>query len=120
MANLWRWLRAPSALGLVALSIALASSTRASRPVEAKSNAVTQTYSFMPGQSMNFSNKKYHRIEIHSTFPVRILTGSCHEEYVVEFSCVGEPGDVFVTDRRSKPLFGTPEANQITITELKK
>ncbi|MFZ0303756.1 MAG: hypothetical protein WAL75_13790 [Terracidiphilus sp.] len=85
-----------------------------------KPNTVVESYSFLPGQSMNFSNRKYHRVEVRSTFPIRVLTGSCHEEYVVQFSCYGEPGDVFITDRRNKPLFGTPQANQITITEIKK
>jgi len=85
-----------------------------------KPNSVVESYSFLPGQSMNFPNRKYHRIEVRSTFPIRVLTGPCHEEYVVQFSCVSEPGDLFITDRRSKPLFGTPEANQITITEIKK
>jgi hypothetical protein len=85
-----------------------------------KSDAVVQSYSMLPGESMNFANKKYHRIEVRSTFPVRVLTGPCHEEYVVQFFCNSAPGDVFITDRRSKPLFGTPEANQVTITEIKK
>ncbi|HEX8711044.1 MAG TPA: hypothetical protein VF730_04160 [Terracidiphilus sp.] len=69
---------------------------------------------------MNFRNRKYHRVEVRSTFPIRVLTGPCQKDNVVEFSCVSEPGDVFITDRRSKPLFGTPQANQITITEIKK
>lgn len=86
-----------------------------------KSDALVQSYSFMPGQSMNFPNKKFKRIEVRSTFPIRVLTANCHEEYVVQFFCTSsQPGDIFVTDRRSKPLLGTPEANQITITELKK
>ncbi len=83
-----------------------------------KANVVS--YSFLPGQSMNFPNRKYHRVEVRSTFPIRVLTGPCHEEYVVQFTCDSKPGDVFITDRRSKPLFGTPEANQVTITEIKK
>lgn len=83
-----------------------------------KANVVS--YSFLPGQSMNFPNRKYHRVEVHSTFPIRVLTGPCHEEYVVQFTCDSKPGDVFITDRRTKPLFGTPEANQVTITEIKK
>ncbi len=89
-------------------------------PVLAAHKPRTVSYALMPGQSVNFSNRKYHRVEISSTFPLRVLTGPCHEEYVVQFSCDSQPGDVFVTDRRSKPLFGTPQANQITITEIKK
>ncbi|MFP5205578.1 MAG: hypothetical protein ACLGSH_09495 [Acidobacteriota bacterium] len=89
-------------------------------PVMAAKKPHVVSYSLLPGQSMNFSNRKYHRIEVRSTFPVRVLTGPCHEEYVVQFSCESKPGDVFLTDRRSKPLFGTPQANQITITEIKK
>ena len=85
-----------------------------------KPNTVVESYSFLPGQSMNFPNRKYHRIEVRSIFPIRVLTGTCHEEYVVQFFCVSEPGDVFITDRRSKPIFGTPQANEITITEIKK
>ena len=91
--------------------------------VLAKSDAFVQSYSFMPGQSMNFTNRKFKRVEVRSTFPMRVLSGQCHEEYVVQFFCKSDqPGDIFVTDLRKKPLLGlgTPQANQITITEIKK
>ncbi len=89
--------------------------------VLAKSDAVVQSYSFMPGQSMNFSNRKFKRIEIRSTFPMRVLSGQCHEEYVVQFFCRNDqPGDIFITDLRKRPLLGAPQANQITITQMKK
>lgn len=93
---------------------------RSGSVVMAKANPVVQSYSFMPGQSMNFPNRKYRKIEVRSTFPVRVLTGPCHEENVVQFFCNSQPGDIFITDLRGKPLFRTPEANQITITEIKK
>lgn len=121
MAKHLPWALRVSAAGVASVSFLVGASFVASGPaVFAKSNAVVQSYSMLPGESMNFANKKYHRIEVHSTFPVRVLTGPCHEEYVVQFSCDSAPGDVFITDRRSKPLFGTPQANQITITEIKK
>lgn len=111
------------AAGVVAVSLVLGFSFAASGPfvlASKKSDSVVQSYSMLPGQSMKFANRKYHRIEVRSTFPVRVLTGPCHEEYVVQFFCDSAPGDVFITDRRTKPLFGTPEANQVTITEIKK
>lgn len=115
--------RRVAAAGVVGVSLVLGLSFAASGSfvlASKKSDSVVQSYSMLPGQSMNFANRKYHRIEVRSTFPVRVLTGPCHEEYVVQFFCDSAPGDVFITDRRTKPLFGTPEANQVTITEIKK
>lgn len=125
MKNTSPWARRFTTAVIASAGILLGSSLLSFHPVTnvmAARNPKTlvQSYSFLPGQSMNFPNKKYHRVEIHSTFPIRVLTGPCHEEYVVQFTCNSDPGDVFITDRRSKPLFGTPQANQITITEVKK
>lgn len=86
-----------------------------------RSGAVVQSYSFMPGQSMDFQNRKFHRIEVRSIYPIRVLSGPCHQEYVVQFFCESkQPGDIFITDRRKMPFLRTPEANEITITEMKK
>jgi hypothetical protein len=123
METLSPWVRRSTAAGLVCAAILIGSSLLPSHPlpgVMAKTKPMVQSYSLLPGQSMNFRNRKYHRVEVHSTFPIRVLTGPCHEEYVVQFSCNSDPGDIFITDRRSKPLFGTPQANQVTITENKK
>jgi hypothetical protein len=123
MKNTSPWARRAAAAGIAFAGI-LAGSSMISHttmvPVMAKSKAVVASYALLPGQSMNFSNRKYHRVEVRSTYPIRVLSGTCHEEYVVEFTCKSDPGDVFITDRRSKPLFGTPQANQVTITEIKK
>jgi hypothetical protein len=123
MKNTSPWARRGAAAGIVLAGILVGSSVISLAnlaPVMAKTKAVVSSYSLLPGQSMNFSNRKYHRVEVRSTFPIRVLSGNCHEEYVVEFTCKSDPGDIFVTDRRSKPLFGTPQANQVTITEIKK
>ena len=113
------WARSITFTSVALLGISLPSLTKSA--VLAKSDAVVQSYSFLPGQSMNFPNRKFKRIEIRSTFPMRVLSGRCHEEYVVQFFCTSDqPGDIFVTDLRKPPLLGTPEANQVTITEMKK
>jgi hypothetical protein len=125
MENTSPWLRRSLAAGIAFAGILIGFSVIPSHRLthvlaSRRSKTHIVSYSLMPGESMNFSNRKYHRVEVSSTFPIRVLTGPCHQEYVVQFSCEGKPGDVFVTDRRSKPLFGTPQANQITITEIKK
>lgn len=125
MENSSPWARRFAAAGIVFAGIVIGASVIPSHrlaQVMASRNSKTTvvSYSFLPGQSMNFPNRKYHRVEVRSTFPIRVLTGTCHEEYVVQFTCDSKPGDVFITDRRSKPLFGAPEANQVTITEIKK
>ena len=115
------WARFIAIPGITLLGICLQSHPGSG--VLAKSDAFVQSYSFMPGQSMNFNNRKFKRVEVRSTFPMRVLSGQCHEEYVVQFFCKSDqPGDIFVTDLRKKPLLGlgTPQANQITITEIKK
>lgn len=76
----------------------------------------TRTLAFMPGQYTNFKNQKFRKIEIHSTFPIRVVSGSCHVDYGVEFICNSDPSDLFITDMRPKPIFRTPQANDITIT----
>lgn len=123
MKNTSPWARRFAAAGLASTGILIGSlviPVHHASQVMAARKPNTVSYSLLPGESVNFRNRKYHRIEVRSTFPVRVLTGPCHEEYVVQFSCSSEPGDVFITDRRSKPLFGAPQANQITITEIKK
>lgn len=121
MANSSLWPRLIAIIGIALVTVGLGSRMGSQVSASKKSDAVVQSYSFMPGQSMNFPNRKFKRIEVRSTFPVRVLSGSCHEEYVVQFFCSSDkPGDIFVTDRRSQPLFRTPQANEITITQIKK
>jgi hypothetical protein len=123
MENTSPWARRFAGAAIASAGILIGSSVIPSihiTQVMASRKPETVSYSLLPGQSMNFRNRKYHQVEVRSTFPIRVLSGPCHQEYVVQFSCDSEPGDVFITDRRSKPLFGTPEANQITITEIKK
>jgi hypothetical protein len=123
MENSSPWARRFATAGIAGILIGFAAlPSHRLTPVMASQNSKANvvSYSFLPGQSMNFPNRKYHRVEVRSTFPIRVLTGPCHEEYVVQFTCDSKPGDVFITDRRTKPLFGTPEANQVTITEIKK
>jgi hypothetical protein len=123
MKNTSPWVRRFAAIAIASAGILIGSSIipfHSASQVMASRKLNTVEYSLMPGQSMDFRNRKYHRVEVRSTFPIRVLTGPCHEEYVVQFSCDSAPGDVFITDRRSKPLFGTPQGNQVTITEIKK
>lgn len=76
----------------------------------------TKIMNFMPGQSGSIINRDFRKVEVRSTFPVRVFSGPCHEEYTVDFTCDSNPGDVFITDRRLPPIFHAPEANEITIT----
>jgi hypothetical protein len=118
MKNLWAHLLA--VCSVAATSIIVTNHFAPDSLASKSSYTVVQSYSFLPGQSMDFPNKKFHRVEVRSTFPVRVLTGPCHEENVVQFFCKSDPGDIFITDLRGKPFLRTPEANQITITEIKK
>lgn len=74
------------------------------------------TIALMPGQAINLPNRTFRIVEVHSQFPLRILTGKCHDDYAVEFVCNGDPGDIFITDRRVPPIFHTPEGNSVTVT----
>lgn len=75
----------------------------------------TRVIAFMPGQAMNFTNRQFRKVEIHSEYPLRILTGQCHQDYTVQFLCEGDPADLFIVDARLRPIFTTPRANQVTI-----
>lgn len=77
---------------------------------------VTKTVAIMPAQYFDLPNRRFRKIEIHSTFPIRVLSGSCRLNYGVEFFCDSEPADVFITDMRKMPVFSAPQGNQITIT----
>lgn len=75
----------------------------------------TITVSFMPGQAESIPNRKFRKIEVHSEYPIRAISGRCHSDYTVEFICENpEPTDLFIVDTRHRPLFVTPRANQIT------
>lgn len=79
----------------------------------------SKTVSFMPGQAVNLPNKLYRKVEIHSEYPLRVLTGRCHNDYTVQFFCEGEPADIFISDTRRRPIFTTPKGNLVTITITK-
>ncbi len=81
-----------------------------------KPTSDTQSFAMMPSQTVNLPNRRFRKVEIHSTFPLRVLTGKCHEEYTVEFFCNDEPADIFIQDVRRVPIFRTPEGNTVTIT----
>lgn len=85
-------------------------------PPPPKPVQVSRTVAFMPGQYIDLPNHQFRKIEIHSTFPIRVASGSCHLDYGVEFVCDSDPSDVFITDMRPKPIFRTPQGNEITIT----
>jgi hypothetical protein len=75
-----------------------------------------KSVSLLPGQEYKLTNHSYGKIEVHSTYPIRIVNGDCHNEYAVQFNCEGHPSPVFITDLRHMPRFETPRANPITIT----
>lgn len=75
----------------------------------------TKTVSLMPGQAFNVPNKQFRKIEVRSEYPLRVMTGPCHEDYTVEFFCQSDPADLFIADTRKPPLFLTPKANAVTI-----
>ena len=75
------------------------------------------TFALMPEQSMDLPNTKFQRVEIHSQFPLQIMSGHCQQNYGVEFVCAdGEPADIFVRDVRVRPIFKTPQGNLVTLT----
>jgi len=76
----------------------------------------TKTVSFMPGQAINIKNANFKKVEVRSEYPLRVLTGHCHNDYTVQFFCEGEPADIFIADTRRPPVFMTPKANSVTIT----
>ena len=85
--------------------------------IPARSETKTRTVSFMPSQAVDVPNDRWTKIEIHSEFPLRILTRGCENNYTVEFVCtLKSPADIFVEDMRTRPLVGTPRANQVTFT----
>jgi hypothetical protein len=73
------------------------------------------TVSFMPGQAVDIPNRRFRKVEVHSEYPIRVLTGNCHVDYSVEFFCTGDPSDIFITDLRKMPVFLTPRGNLITM-----
>jgi hypothetical protein len=75
-----------------------------------------KSVSLLPGQEYKLTNHSYGKIEVHSSYPIRIVNGDCHDEYAVQFKCEGRPSPVFITDLRHMPRFGTPRANPVTIT----
>ena len=75
-----------------------------------------KSVSLLPGQEYKLTNHSYHKIEVHSAYPIRIVNGDCHNDYAVQINCEGQPSPVFITDLRHMPRFGTPRANPITIT----
>lgn len=74
------------------------------------------TLAFMPGQYLDIPNRRFRKIEIHSTFPVRVISGACQQNYGVEFYCDSDPADIFITDMRQRPIFSAPQGNTVTIT----
>lgn len=76
----------------------------------------SRTFSLMPGEAHNFANHEFRYVEVRSTFPLRVYTGSCRSDYTVEFVCNGDPSDIFIVDVRPRPLLFTPKANEVTIT----
>jgi hypothetical protein len=102
------------ALALV-LSLAVGSAL-AQDAQEHKNRA--HTFSLLPGKTLNIQNKSFHRVEIRSEYPVQISAGNCHIEYTVQWLCTfRDPADLFIRDLRHEPIFATPRANAVTVTE---
>lgn len=87
-------------------------------PPPPKPAEISKTVAVMPGEYFDLPNHRFRKIEIHSTFPIRVLSGSCRLNYGVEFYCDSDPTDVFITDMRQRPVFSAPQGNQITITAI--
>jgi hypothetical protein len=85
-------------------------------PAIAAPRVVSKTVSFMPGEAVNIPNSQFKKVEIHSQFPIRVLTGNCHVDYTVEFFCNQGPNEVFISDMRQKPIFTAPQGNFVSIT----
>lgn len=74
------------------------------------------TIGMLPGQSTNLENKRYRKVLIQSQFPIRVMSGSCHSDYTVQFFCEGDPSDVFITDMRPHPIFHVSVSNPVSVT----
>lgn len=81
-----------------------------------QSQTSVHTIAFMPGQYLDIANSRFRKVEIHSTFPIRVVSGTCQQNYGVEFFCDSDPTDIFITDMRPQPIFTTPQGNTVTIT----
>jgi hypothetical protein len=109
----------PSVRPKVATATAQQEPVRSIQPVQPPPPKETsRTVAFMPGQYVNISNRGFRKVEIHSEYPIRVASGSCHLDYGVEFFCNDDPADIFITDMRPKPIFTTPKGNLITLTMI--
>jgi hypothetical protein len=88
----------------------------AEAPERPEPRTISKTVAFMPGQYVDLPNRRFRKVEIHSTFPLRVVSGDCHENYSVEFICDADPSDIFITDMRRPPIFRAPQGNMVTIT----
>jgi len=78
--------------------------------------SATVAFVLLPGQSQNFPNNSIRRLTIQSEYPIQILSGACRNDYTVQWTCDGDPHDVFVRDLRRPPVFMTPRSNTVRFT----
>jgi len=74
-----------------------------------------QTIALRPSESLNLPNRTYRKIEVRSTFPVRVVSGNCHSDYTVDLQCEGIPSEIFITDARTVSTSGSQASNTVDI-----
>jgi hypothetical protein len=81
-------------------------------PVRPQTDSEMMT--LLPGQIGRMHNRQFRKVEIHSQYPIHVMTGGCESTYTVDYSCDGDPDDVVIQDLRRRPIFSTPRSNVVT------
>lgn len=98
-----------------ASALALAAALIAQEP---SGDGHVKTYSVLPAQTLNLTNRDYHWVEVRTEYPVQFLAGpDCHNDSTVQWRChFDQPADLFIRDLRVPPVFKQPKANTVTVT----
>jgi hypothetical protein len=73
-----------------------------------------------PGQVWTIRNPQFQKVHVQARFPVRVVIGSCFNTSTFDYECDTKPADIFIQDNRNRPLFSTPQANdvEVSVTEF--
>lgn len=82
-------------------------------PAPMQPQTESKVMTLLPGQLGRMHNREYRKIEIHSQYPIHVMSGNCESTYTVDYSCDGDPDDVVIQDLRRPPLFATPHSNVV-------
>jgi hypothetical protein len=74
-----------------------------------------RTVALRPAETFNLANRNYRKIEVRSTFPIRIVSGKCHSDYTVDFLCEGIPSEIFISDARAPSASDSQPSNTVDV-----